>query len=81
MVNSFDEWDMKMSEWRGYTLKALEDINDEMKILKKACDKMDKKLEKIDGKITRQTIKVGITSGIMGLIAGLIISILFNFMT
>lgn len=34
MVNEFDEWDLKLAEWRGYTLKALEGINEEIKEIK-----------------------------------------------
>jgi len=76
--NDFDKWDMKVAEWRGYTLRALEDLNGDVQHLKKSCDNMEKKLENIENKLTNQTIKIGITSGIIGLFAGLIVSVMVN---
>ena len=61
----YDEWDMKVSEWRGYTLKALEDMNKEFGI-------MQTKLEEIDDKLTGMRIKVAAIGGTTGLIVTIV---------
>lgn len=70
-THDYNDFDMKTAEWRGYTLKALEDMNNEIKA-------NTTKLEEIDKKLTNQMIKIGIIGGIMGLIGGTVISILLH---
>jgi len=73
----FERW-MKLSEWRGKTVRALEDIDNELNSIGNKLNNMNKKIDKVDDKLTNQSIKVGIVSGTLGLISGLIVSIVFN---
>jgi len=67
----FNDWDMKVSEWRGYTLKALEDMNKEL-------GAMQQKLDKIDEKLTGMRIKVAAIGGTTGLIVALVTSLVLK---
>ena len=78
MTDDYSKWDMKIAEWRGYTLKALEDMNDEIRYLKKSCKDMDDKLERIEEKLNKQSIGVGVTAGVVGIFAGMIVSLIVN---
>jgi hypothetical protein len=73
----------KITEWRGYTLRALEDISKELTETKegvKACNikidvvntEINKKLDKLDDRLTGLYIKVAAIGGTMGLIVSLI---------
>jgi tetrahydromethanopterin S-methyltransferase subunit F len=62
---------MKTAEFRGYTIKALEDMD-------KDIDEIKTTVNDIREKLTNQSIKVGVIGGVMGLIAGIIVTIILN---
>ena len=58
----FNEWDMKLSEWRGYVVRALEDSNKELIEIKenlKVMEETNVKIDKIvlDKKIPKEQFK------------------------
>lgn len=66
MVNDYDKWDMKVAEWRGYTLKALEDLNDniielkeEIKEIKKSNIRRDKRIYIMSGTLSTIIVALG----------------------
>ena len=72
------DFKMKTAEFRGYTIKALEDIDKDTYEIKERCHELDKKLDKLNDKMTNISIKVGIMSGTISFTIGLIISLVFN---
>ena len=70
--HSFDEYDMKLSEWRGYVVRALEDINKEQALTNQKIDALDCKIDKFNHRVTNIEIKVAGVSGLTGFIVTLI---------
>jgi hypothetical protein len=63
--SDYNEWDMKVSEWRGYTLKALEDMNKEL-------SSVQIELKGINEKLTGMRLKVAAIGGTTGLIVTIV---------
>jgi len=78
MVNEFDKWDLKQAEWRGYALRALEDMNGEIRDMKKQFTRVEKKIDKVNSRLTNTQIKLATLSGVVSLIITLSVSILIN---
>jgi len=76
-MEDFERWE-KISEWRGYTIKAIENLTEEIKELKQELKVTNNKLDIIDNRLTTQTIKVGVIGGTMGLIAGGLITFILG---
>ena len=64
-INNTEKW-IKIAEWRGYTLKALEDIDDELKNihvemveLRKQNSKRDIRVAGIAGGISTLVVVIG----------------------
>jgi tetrahydromethanopterin S-methyltransferase subunit G len=68
----FNEWDMKLSEWRGYVVRALEDSNKELLEIKENLKVMEEKLDKANGRLTGMQIKVAGIGSVSGLLVTLI---------
>lgn len=49
---------IKRAEWRGYTLKALEDMNQEIQDMKIEIRETNENIEKLDDKIGGMRIKM-----------------------
>lgn len=70
---TFDEYDLKLSEWRGYVVRALEDINREQVNTLKKIQCVELKIDAINDKITNLKVKVaGIGAG-SGLVVSLVL--------
>jgi len=73
---SFDDWDMEMSKWRGYVVRALEDSNIELKEIKAAIKCCDDKIDKFNDRLTLLQVKVATISGTVALIVTLVTTLL-----
>jgi len=71
MTNNYTEWDMKIAQWRGETLKALEDLN-------KDIDEIKTDVKDIKKRMVGVQIKAAGLGGSIGLICGLIVSIIIS---
>lgn len=74
--NGNTEFKMKTAEFRGYTLKALEDISKEIFDLKCDIKETNKRIEDLVSKLSLLQTKV---AGI-GAVAGLIVSIVVHYL-
>lgn len=74
--NNIERW-MKLSEWRGKTVQALEDMNKELNEIKGDIKEMNKKLDKINGRITNIQVKVAGIGGTIAIISSLILHLIF----
>jgi len=70
------DFKMKTAEWRGYTVKALEDIDKETKEIKCNIKTLDRKFDKLNESITLLRLKNAAIGGTVSLITALIISLL-----
>jgi len=77
-TNEFDKWDLKQAEWRGYALRALEDMNGEIRDLKKDIGRIEEKLDKVNSRLTNTQVKLATLSGAVSLIVTLVVSVLIN---
>jgi len=69
---TYDDYDMKLSEWRGYVVRALEDLNKEMADIKDNQKCIEDKIDKLDGRLTNLQIKVAGISAIVTIIVSLV---------
>jgi len=69
----YNEYDIKLAEWRGSTVRALTDINDEMKDMHVDIKELDIKVDRINENLTNLRIKVAAIGGASGLIGSLIL--------
>jgi len=74
-MSKADEWRMKQMEWRGYTLKALEDMNDELKEIKTQLKETNAKIDRIGNNLQKIQIKV---AGI-GATVAILVSFILHF--
>jgi hypothetical protein len=74
-INGNNDFKMKTAEWRGYTIKALEDIDREIKDIKREIKHLDKNIDLLNEKITLMRIKVAGYGGAVGLVTALIVSL------
>ena len=65
----FTDYDLKLAEWRGYTVRTLVDMNENIKELNIKVDKMNDNL-------TNLKIKVAMIGGTSGLIVSIIMFLL-----
>jgi len=72
--NTFDDYDMKLSEWRGYVVRALEDLNKEMIDIKSNQKCIEDKIDKLDTRLTNLQIKVAGISATVTIIVSLVMS-------
>lgn len=79
----------KMNEWRGYVLRALEDIDSDLKTLFRLYEKSDKenkaenrktkeKCEAINQRVNKLYLKVTGVAVVVGSLAGLIFDVAKN---
>ena len=76
--NEFDKWDLKQAEWRGYAIRALEDMNSEIRDLKKQFNRMEEKIDKVNQRLTNTQLKVAGLSATVSLIVTIVIGIFFH---
>ena len=70
---SFDDWDMEMSKWRGYVVRALEDGNTELKEIKSSIKCLEEKIDKVNSRITNIEVKVAGIGAISGILASIVL--------
>lgn len=70
---TFDDWDMEMSKWRGYVVRALEDSNTELKEIKSMIKGCDDKIEKFNSRLNMLEIKVAGIGAVSGIVASIIL--------
>jgi hypothetical protein len=84
-----ESWDMKQAEWRGYVVRALEDINKDMIDLKTSIKESDTRLEKridalnarcdcLDKKINSVQIKMAGIASLSAVLITLVLKVVFN---
>ena len=78
MANEFDKWDLKQAEWRGYALRALEDMNSEIKDLKKQFNRVEEKIDKVNSRLTNTQVKLATLSGTVSLLVTLLTIFITN---
>jgi len=78
MATEFDKWDLKQAEWRGYALRALEDMNGEMKEIKEDINNIEKKLDKLNSRLTNTQVKLATLAGTVSLIVTIVSTIIIN---
>ena len=76
--NEFDKWDLKQAEWRGYALRALEDMNKEIKEMKEQSRRIEKKIDKVNAKLTNTQIKIAGLSGTISIIVTIVTALIIN---
>ena len=77
-LDNSNDFKMKTAEWRGYTVKALEDIDKDIKSLKREIKLLDNKIDLMSERITLLRVKTATIGGAMGLIAAFITSLLVS---
>ena len=70
--NSVLDRALKQAEWRGYTLKALEDMNGELKEIKLAQKELDIKIEALNDRLTNVQIKMASVAATLALIVSIV---------
>jgi len=75
---TFDDWDMEMSKWRGYVVRALEDGNVELKEVKESINLLNEKIDKLNNRLTGIQIKVAGISATSGIIASIVLWLITN---
>ena len=70
--DSNDQFKDKITEWRGYTLRALEDISRELAETKSEIKLCNEKIDKLDSRLTGAQIKLATLSGTVALIVSLV---------
>lgn len=63
---------LKEAEWRGYTLKALEDINRELIEIKDDVKQVNKRIEKLNIRLTNVQIKMAGTAATLAFIVSIV---------
>jgi SMC interacting uncharacterized protein involved in chromosome segregation len=76
MENGNGQFKDKTVEWRGYTLRALEDISKELNEVKEELKSCNTKIDGLNNKITGIQIKVAAIGGTSGIIASVILFLL-----
>jgi len=72
--DEFDRW-MKVSEWRGKTYQALEDIGRELSEIKKEIKDCKKEIRGNTRRLTGIQIKVASIGGVVSLIVTILVSV------
>lgn len=67
------EFKMKTAEFRGYTLKALEDLTREISELKTEAKETNKRMEKLNSRLSALQGKVAGIGAVAGVIASAVI--------
>lgn len=67
------EFKDKTTEWRGYTLRALEDINKELAELKEEIRTTNTKLDSLSNSLNLLQVKVAGIGAVSGIIASIIL--------
>lgn len=81
------DYNYKVAEWRGYVVRALEDLDNEVKELKSAVNTLDdktdknvagiyKKLDGVSETISNMRMKIGGMSATIAIIVSMVISYL-----
>ena len=71
--DQYDEYDMKMSEWRGYVVRALEDTNKELKEIKDNLSNCEDKIDHLNSRLTNIQVKVATIGGTSGVITSIVL--------
>ena len=72
----YNDWDMEISKWRGYVVRALEDITKEQEETNQRINIMNDKLDKMDSRLTGLQVKIAGIGGVSGLIVSIIMILL-----
>lgn len=68
----FQEYfNIKTAEWRGYTLKALEDLNDELSEIRKEIQNTNKKIDTLNSRFLRLSVKVGAIGAVVAILVSI----------
>ena len=67
------DFKMKTAEFRGYTVKALEDINKELTELKVEIKETNIRMEKLNGRLSLLQGKVAGIGAVAGLVASAVV--------
>ena len=76
MSEEFDRWDIELSEWRGYTLKALEDIGEELKEIKLNIKGNSSKIDELKTAMYNNRVKIASLSATSALIVTFVVNFL-----
>lgn len=74
---AFNEYDIKLAEWRGSTVRALTDMNDEIKCMHKDIKELDNKIDRVNEQLTNLRIKVAGIGATSGFIVSIIMYLIF----
>jgi len=74
----YNDMDIKQAEWRGYALRALEDMNKEIKEMKEQSRRIEKKIDKVNAKLTNTQIKIAGLSGTISIIVTIVTALIIN---
>jgi len=66
---------LKQAEWRGYTLKALEGINEELKEIKQTQKDLDIKIGKLNTRMTNVQIKMAGVAATLAFIVSIVMKL------
>lgn len=73
MVGEDDQFKDKTTEWRGYTLRALEDINKELSEVKLEIQICNNKIDELNSRITGIQVKVAGIGAVSGILASIVL--------
>jgi hypothetical protein len=76
MTDDNGQFKDKITEWRGYTLRALEDISRELAETKGEIKQCNDKIDKLNSRLTGVQIKVAAIGGTSGLIVSILLYVL-----
>jgi len=76
-MSKTDEWRLKQMEWRGYTVKALEDMNNELKEIKHELKDTNKKIDRLNNALGRVQIKVAGIGATVAILVSIILHIMW----
>jgi predicted sulfurtransferase len=75
-MTDYDEWDMKIAEWRGHVLASMEGLNKEISQLREDIKENTEVTNKLNSRLTGIEIKVATIGGVSGIITSLVLWIL-----
>lgn len=71
--DGYDDWDMKIAEWRGNVLASIEAMNREITQLREDIKCTNTKIDNLNFRLTTVQIKIAAIGGTAGIITSLVL--------
>ena len=71
--NGYDDWDMKIAEWRGHVLASIEAMNKENSQLREEIKCLSIKIDSLGNRLTLSQVKLGALAATVSLITSIVL--------